>query len=98
MQRRIIHALSPFTSHLRRLFIRTGGCHVKTELLSKSGRDLLVRAQLPMLLDRTHPLFALRMLAIINDQFYFSELAAQGEASMLSLAEGEKPRCVGLRA
>src|SRR5215475_5305560 len=42
MQRRVVQILSPLAGHLRRVFIRTGGCHRETELLSETGSNLLV--------------------------------------------------------
>jgi hypothetical protein len=65
---RVINALGPFAGHLRRLFVRTGGRRCKTELLGKSGRNLLVSCQLPRFSHRTTPLSCVRVLPVINDQ------------------------------
>ena len=85
MQRRVVHALSPFAGDLRRLLIRPGGGRCKAELLGKPRRKLLVRGQMPRLPHWATPATGVRVLSVINDELYLSELAVQGQGSAAAL-------------
>ena len=76
MQSRVVHLSAPLASDLGCLFVATGGRRREAEFLGKAGGDLLMRIEPPVLLNRAHPLSALRMLTVINLEFYLSELAA----------------------
>jgi hypothetical protein len=72
VQRRVIHGLSPFTGYLRRLLIRAGGRYGETELLGKTGRNLLVIADSPSLPQRAAPTATSGIRSVINDEFYLA--------------------------
>ena len=72
MQRRVVHALSPFAGDLRRLLIRPGGGRGKTELLGEPRRNLLVGGQMPRLPHWAAPDTGLPILSVINDEPYLA--------------------------
>src|ERR1039457_2030087 len=85
-------ALNPTTGHLRSLLVGSRRRRPKTQFVGKSRRDLLMRFQSPMSHQPTTPLAAGRVLPIVNDEVYFSQLALQPQRAAFALPQGKKPR------
>lgn len=77
MQGGVIHGLRPFAGDLRRFLVRPGRRRRKAKLLRKTGSDLLVRPQLPLLTEGAAPPARAGFLSVINNEFDFAQLAAQ---------------------
>ena len=93
MDRRVAHRLlDPAGGHLGGFLVGTRGRGRKAEFVGKTRRELLVRLQAPVSLQRTAPLAAEGLLPVINDEFDCSQLAVQRQRAAFALAEGEKPR------